>query len=64
MKKYSGQERRMNELFFNHHLSKSMITKKKVSPNFAPEWKKIPLAQRFHQKDSHLFGLEGRRRRW
>jgi hypothetical protein len=42
-KKLLKLRKKVNELFFNHHLSKSMIAKKKrVSRNFVAKWTKAP----------------------
>lgn len=52
----------INELFFNHHLSKSMIAKKKkVSRNFVIKWTQSP--KQDFTKDNRGWS-KGKRRKW
>lgn len=52
----------VNELYFNHHFSKSMIAKKKkVSRNFVIEWTKFP--NQDFTKDNRGWPV-GKRRKW
>jgi len=61
-KKLIKLRKKVNEMFFNHHLSKSMIAKKKkVSRNFVIEWTKAP-TQDF-TKDPRGWP-KGKRRKW
>jgi len=61
-KKLIKLRKRVNELFFNHHLSKSMIAKKeKVARNFVIRWTESP-TQDF-TKDNRGWS-KGKRRKW
>jgi len=61
-KKLIKLRKRVNELFFNHHLSKSMIAKKKkVSRPFVIKWTESP-TQDFTKDDRGW--SRGKRRKW
>ncbi|MBU4580405.1 hypothetical protein KKB43_05315 [Patescibacteria group bacterium] len=61
-KKLTKLRENINELFFNHHLSKSMIAKKKkVSRNFVIKWTKS-LYQDFDEDNRGW--QKGKRRKW
>ena len=61
-KKLIKLRKRVNELFFNHHLSKSMIAKKKkVSRNFVIRWTRS--SDQDFSVDSRGWP-KGKRRRW
>lgn len=61
-KKLYKLRQEVNQLFFNHHFSKSMIaSRKKVSRNFVGAWTKSPI-QNFTQ--DRRGWLKGRRRKW
>jgi len=61
-KKLIKLRKKVNELFFNHHLSKSMIAKKKkVDRNFVIKWTESP-TQDFTKDDRGW--PKGKRRKW